>query len=114
MSCQDHLIRFVSLFEKSSLSHASRSHMEFLLYQMSLVLLKHERNRGNGTACQNGLAALEPLNRLMQERELELDLAAQSDIDIRIMNGLARIVADLGGEGQCSRSNSQKLQRSLH
>ena len=104
-----HLSRFLDLIRKRSFSQGTGSRMEFLLYQLSLALLKNERSPEDENAFAAALFELEPLNRLLADGGRET--GEQGALDRTLLNGLTRIVSKIGGETQCLTPNRQGMRR---
>lgn len=94
-----HLARFMDLVRNESFSSGTHSRLEFLLYQLSLAMLREERFAKDGTACAEALSELEPLNRLLVEEGRHS--GNRTDIDRTLLNGLEKIVAKMEGEPKC-------------
>jgi hypothetical protein len=103
------LSRFLDLVRKRTFSQRVDSHLEFLLYQLSLALLRQERSPEDETNCASAFLELEPLNRLLAEGEGSH--AAPGEVDRQLLNGLTRIVSKIGGETQCSTLTRQGTRR---
>lgn len=103
------LSRFLDLVRKRSFSQEADARLEYLLYQLSLAMLKHERSSGEAAACSSALMELEQLNRILMDSEGRLE--EQEDIDRKLISGLKQIVTKIGGETQCSMLIKQLTKR---
>lgn len=104
------LSRFLDLLRKRTSSLESADlRLEYLLYQLSLAMLREERTREEENACAAALMELEPLNRLLMEGER--GGVKQGDIDRDLVHGLTRIVERIGGETQCSIPTMHRMGR---
>jgi hypothetical protein len=102
------LSRFLDLVRKRTFSQVDDSRLEFLLYQLSLALLKRERSPDEDATCAVVFLELEPLIRLLADGE---EQGEPKEVDNKLLHGLTRIVSKIGGDTQCSMLIRQGIRR---